>query len=110
MVWPSDTATARVYACEVGPGVPALSHPVRRPQRRVCAARNTVVGATKAKPPVYATFPAALLYARVEGRCIMGRGANWSRLDSRKRMRRQGIEDINGAMPVVAEPPKKAPS
>jgi hypothetical protein len=36
----------------------------------------------------------------------MGRGANWSRIDSRKRMRRQGVEDIKGATPVL-EPSKK---
>ena len=37
----------------------------------------------------------------------MGRAVNWSRIASRKRMQRQGVEDINGAMPVVTEPPKR---
>jgi len=32
---------------------------------------------------------------------------NWSRIASRNRMRRQGVEDINGKMPLFAEPPKK---
>ena len=32
---------------------------------------------------------------------------NWSRLASRNRMRRQGVEDIKGKMPLVTEPPKK---
>ena len=34
---------------------------------------------------------------------------NWSRFASRDRMRRQGVEDIKGAMPVVGQPPKKPP-
>jgi hypothetical protein len=32
---------------------------------------------------------------------------NWSQIASRNRMRRQGVEDIKGKMPLVAEPPKK---
>jgi hypothetical protein len=32
---------------------------------------------------------------------------NWSRVASRKRMRRQGVEDVKGATPVVVEPSKK---
>ena len=31
---------------------------------------------------------------------------NWSRLASRKRMRRQGVEDVKGKTPVI-EPSKK---
>jgi hypothetical protein len=31
----------------------------------------------------------------------------WSRIASRNRMRRQGVEDIKGKMPLAAEPPKK---
>ena len=37
----------------------------------------------------------------------MARGVNWSRIASRNRMRRQGVEDIKGKMPIVAEPPKQ---
>jgi len=37
----------------------------------------------------------------------MARGVNWSRIATRNRMRRQGVEDIKGKMPLVAEPPKK---
>jgi len=33
--------------------------------------------------------------------------ANWSRIASRKRMSRQGVEDIDGKMPLFAQPPKK---
>ena len=36
----------------------------------------------------------------------MGR-MNWSRIATRERMRRQGVEDIKGKMPLVAKPPKK---
>jgi len=32
---------------------------------------------------------------------------NWSRLASRKRMRRQGVEDVKGQMPLVDQPPKQ---
>ena len=36
-----------------------------------------------------------------------GAGLDWSRIANRNRMRRQGVEDIRGAMPRVAEPPKQ---
>jgi hypothetical protein len=36
----------------------------------------------------------------------MGR-MNWSRIATRDRMRRQGVEDIKGKMPLVSEPPKQ---
>ena len=36
----------------------------------------------------------------------MGR-MNWSRIATRERMRRYGVEDINGAIPVIIEPPKQ---
>jgi len=32
---------------------------------------------------------------------------NWSRIATRDRMRRHGVEDIKGKMPLVAEPSKK---
>ena len=32
---------------------------------------------------------------------------NWSRLASRKRMRRQGVEDVKGATPIEVQPLKK---
>jgi hypothetical protein len=34
--------------------------------------------------------------------------ANWSRIATRNRMRRQGVEDINGKMPLFAQQPKKS--
>jgi len=36
----------------------------------------------------------------------MGRGVNWSRIASRNRMRRQGVEDVKGGTPVITEPAK----
>jgi hypothetical protein len=32
---------------------------------------------------------------------------NWSRIATRDRMRRQGVEDIKGKMPLVSESPKQ---
>ena len=32
---------------------------------------------------------------------------NWTRISSRKRMRRQGVEDIKGKTPLVGQPPKQ---
>jgi hypothetical protein len=63
----------------------------------------------KAKPPVFSPFsPAALLYStRVARNCVMARGVNWSQIARRKRMRRQGVEDIKGATPVASQPPRK---
>jgi len=34
-------------------------------------------------------------------------GMNWSRIASRDRMRRQGVEDIDGKMPLFVQPPKQ---
>ena len=39
----------------------------------------------------------------------MGR-MNWSRIVTRDRMRRHGVEDIKGKMPVISEPPRQPPS
>jgi hypothetical protein len=56
------------------------------------------------------SMPSALLCnACVESKCVMGRGANWSRITSRKRMKRQGVEDVKGKMPLVAAEPPKQP-
>ena len=32
---------------------------------------------------------------------------NWSRISSRDRMRRQGVEDVKGKMPLVVQLPKQ---
>jgi len=32
---------------------------------------------------------------------------NWSRIQQRRLMRRQGVEDVKGKMPLVAEPSKQ---
>src|SRR5215469_1340041 len=45
---------------------------------------------------------------RVCERKLMGR-MNWSRIATRDRMRRHGVEDVKGKMPFVAEPPKPQP-
>jgi len=37
----------------------------------------------------------------------MGRGVNWSQTSNRKRMHRQGIEDIKGKTPLVRDRPPK---
>ena len=37
----------------------------------------------------------------------MGRSVNWSRKATRDRMRRQGVEDIKGKMPLVGQPAKQ---
>jgi hypothetical protein len=34
---------------------------------------------------------------------------DWARLSSRNRMRRQGVEDIKGKMPLVLDRPPKQP-
>jgi hypothetical protein len=45
--------------------------------------------------------------ARIERKYVMSGRVNWSRIASRNRTRRQGVEDINGKMPLFAEPPKQ---
>jgi hypothetical protein len=38
----------------------------------------------------------------------MGHRMNWSHIDSRARMQRQGVEDIKGKIPLVlSQPPKQ---
>ena len=37
----------------------------------------------------------------------MGGRVNWSRISSRNRMRRQGVEDVKGKMPFVGQLPKQ---
>ena len=37
---------------------------------------------------------------------MTGGRLNWSRISSRNRMRRQGVEDVKGKMPLVGQPPK----
>jgi len=102
---------ARVYNCLVGPGTNAMDSgstaPTVLPNPLHC--RRNIVWGAKAKPPAFPLFsPAALLCnARVARKCVMSGRVNWSRLASRNRMRRQGVEDINGKMPLFAEPPKK---
>jgi hypothetical protein len=57
--------------------------------------------------PAYQPPGSFAVNARVERKCVMASGrVKWSRIASRNRMRRQGVEDIKGKMPL-AEPPKK---
>ena len=37
----------------------------------------------------------------------MGRGVNWSYKAKRSLMRRRGVENINGKIPLFAQPPKQ---
>jgi hypothetical protein len=62
----------------------------------------------KARPPVFDIGWRLCCVTRAEVRLMAGR-MNWSQIASRNRMRRQGVEDIKGKMPLVAEPPKKTP-
>ena len=43
--------------------------------------------------------------ASVKG-CVMTGRMNWSRIDSRARMQRQGVEDVKGKTPLGGQPPK----
>jgi hypothetical protein len=56
--------------------------------------------------PSRASLAASLLAARYELLVVAGR-VNWSRISSRNRMRRQGVEDIKGKMPSGGELPKQ---
>ena len=38
--------------------------------------------------------------------CVVTGRVNWSRISSRDRMRRQGVEDVKGKMPLGVQPPK----
>ena len=40
--------------------------------------------------------------------CVMSGRVNWTRLNSRNRMRRQGVEDIKGKTPLVGQTPKNS--
>jgi hypothetical protein len=37
----------------------------------------------------------------------VGGGVNWTRINIRKRMQRQGVEDVKGKTPLGSEPPKQ---
>jgi hypothetical protein len=39
---------------------------------------------------------------------VSGR-VNWTQINSRKRMRRQGVEDVKGKTPLVLDQPPKQP-
>ena len=52
-------------------------------------------------------FLAASLSAGRYGLLVVGGRVNWSRISSRNRMRRQGVEDVKGKMPFVGQPPKQ---
>jgi len=43
---------------------------------------------------------------RAEEIAMAGGRFNWSRIISRDRMHRQGVEDIKGKTPLVSQPPK----
>jgi hypothetical protein len=64
---------------------------------------ESIVWGAKAKPPVLQAVSGGFA---ADGRVMTGR-TNWSRIKQRSLMRRQGVEDIRGAMPVVGQPPKQ---
>ncbi len=42
----------------------------------------------------------------LKGGCVMAGRVNWTRISSRNRMQRQGVEDIKGKPPLGGQPPK----
>ena len=99
---------ARVYNCLVEPGVSLHSGSTAPTMPLVN--RGGIVWGAKAKPPVFVVSPAALLYsARVARKCVMSGRVNWSRIASRNRMRRRGVEDVKGGIPIVTPPANKQP-
>jgi len=51
--------------------------------------------------------PATTLLAWRNGLLALAGHVNWSRMKSRNRMRRQGVEDVKGKMPPGGESPKQ---
>src|SRR5262245_28578212 len=83
--------------------------PVRQPQRRCHRSRKIVrhrLGRYGKAAGLLHTFNRRLCWMHVQSKCVMAR-MNWSHIASRNRMRRQGVEDINGKVPLFAQPPKK---
>ena len=68
-----------------------------------------IVWGAKAKPsaPAYQPPGGFAVNARVARKCVMSGRINWRGLASRNRMRRQGVEDVKGKMPLVDQPPKQ---
>ena len=72
------------------------------------AARESGAYGDEGKAAGFRHWLAALLCsARVARKCVMSGRVNWSQIANRKRMRRQGVEDIKGATPVASQPPKQ---
>src|SRR6516162_2558052 len=84
-----------------GRSAPALS--VRLPQRKP---RQGVVWGATARPPGFRETGGFAVNALHVGGGVMVR-ANWSRIATRKRIRRQGVEDVKGATPIAVPPPKQ---
>jgi len=68
-----------------------------------------IVWGAKAEPPVL-TLPRRLccVVRALRRQCVMSGRVNWSRIASRDRMRRQGVEDVKGGTPLITAPAKKA--
>ena len=93
---------ARVYDCGGSDrGVPAGRTPVRQP-RRWPSARANRWGA-KGRAAGFGHWAggfAVNALMRVRGECVMSGHVNWSRIASRNRMRRQGVEaQLTTALP-----------
>jgi hypothetical protein len=70
--------------------------------------QKCIVWGAKAKPPVSPNSSGGFaVTVRVARKCVMAGRVNWSRSKQRGRMHLRGVEDIRGAMPVVAQPPKQ---
>ena len=87
---------AWVYACGVGP---RFLHATRfdSPDDAVSSRKAALFGALR---------QGRRFRTHVQSKYVMAR-MNGSHIASRNRMRRQGVEDINGKVPLFAEPPKK---
>ena len=52
--------------------------------------------------------PRSALWSMLKA-CVMAGRVNWSRISSRDRMRRQGVEDVKGKTPLALTQPPKQP-
>ena len=81
-----------------------MCSPVRQPQRHH---RECSFGAATARPPGFSCSTGGFAVNALHvGGGVMVR-ANWSRIASRNRMRRQGVEDRKGKSLVASQSPKQ---
>ena len=69
--------------------------------------KGSIAWGATARPLVFPLFPGGFAVNALHvGGGVMVR-ANWSRIATRNRMRRQGVEDVKGATPIAVPPPKQ---